>query len=150
MLKASQKAHISKSLKETEVLAVALLNELLIEARGAKVLLFKGNLGAGKTTFTQGLAKALGIKAKIISPTFILEKKYPIKNHKDFDQLIHIDAYRFETEDETKVLRLEEDLSNKRNLIIIEWPEQMGKNRPKGAQKISFESLDENTKKITW
>lgn len=92
----------------------------------AKVLFLEGDLGAGKTTFTKELAAVLGIdKEEVHSPTFILKKEY--KGNGDlFKKLIHIDAYRFETPEEAKVLKLDADHRDHETLIVVEWPSKLG------------------------
>ena len=85
------------------------------------VLALHGNLGSGKTTLTQNIAKELGIDDMVNSPTFIIQKKYKIDDKK-YNNLIHIDAYRITNIEEIKVLNLEKEINNKKNIIIIEWP----------------------------
>lgn len=80
------------------------------------ILFLKGDLGAGKTTFTKFLAKSFGIKDDIVSPTFALRR--------DYKNLIHVDGYRLEKEEDGKSLELEKELNQKGKLIIIEWPER--------------------------
>jgi tRNA threonylcarbamoyladenosine biosynthesis protein TsaE len=88
-----------------------------------------GDLGSGKTTFTQTLARLFGIHDQVISPTFILKKSYKVLDG-TFHTLIHVDAYRFTTPKESSVLRMEEDIVNPHNLILIEWPEHMYTEEP--------------------
>jgi tRNA threonylcarbamoyladenosine biosynthesis protein TsaE len=91
----------------------------------AKVLFLEGDLGAGKTTFTKEIAEVLGIdKEDVHSPTFILKKEY-ISNSPLFKKLVHIDAYRFESKDEAKVLKLDKDRQDHETLIVIEWPSKL-------------------------
>jgi tRNA threonylcarbamoyladenosine biosynthesis protein TsaE len=141
--------YITKSLDETKEVAEKLLKKLIPTQDQATVVFFEGDLGAGKTTFTKALAKELGVKDTVISPTFILEKKYAITKSKYYKTLIHIDAYRFEDPKEAKVLGLSEYVSNPQNLIIIEWPSKLGKSI-KADVKVSFVSLSETSKKISW
>src|SRR3989344_3743235 len=89
---------------------------------GATTLLLSGELGAGKTAFVKALARILGIKEDIISPTFVIMKFYPLTGQL-FKQLIHIDAYRLEKADELTHLGFEELCKDPVNLICIEWPE---------------------------
>src|ERR1700741_1595530 len=63
----------------------------------ALLVTLSGELGAGKTSFTQGLARALGVSEPITSPTFVLEKVYELSNQ-PFSRLVHIDAYRLDGE----------------------------------------------------
>lgn len=80
------------------------------------IIFLKGDLGSGKTTFTKEIGKIFGIEEDIISPTFILRK--------DYKNIIHIDGYRFEKEEEGKVLELEKEIEDGGKIIIIEWPER--------------------------
>jgi len=102
------------------------------------------DLGGGKTTFTQGLAKGLGIKEKIVSPTFILERIYkiPKKNY----ALHHYDLYRIEPDD----ILVDEILENaKDNIVIIEWAEKIEDKLPKkDIIKIKFKLISENKRQI--
>ncbi len=113
----------------------------------AKVLFLEGDLGAGKTTFTKALAGVLGIdKQDVHSPTFILKKEYK-SAHDYFKKLIHIDAYRFESPDEVKVLKLASDLGNHNTLIVVEWPSKLS-----GAinedMTIAFSVIDDDTREV--
>jgi len=108
------------------------------------ILALYGNLGSGKTTFVQGLAKGLGIKQKIISPTFIIIRKYNIRlKIKDLriNNFYHIDLYRIESEKDVKELGLEEILEDPNNIIAIEWPEKIEKILPKKRVNLYFEYL---------
>lgn len=119
------------------------------EAEKAIILSFSGDLGSGKTTLTQVVCKKLGIKEKIVSPTFVIMKKYNINNGK-FDKLIHIDAYRIEKVNELITLGWEEIISNKKNLVIIEWPEQIKEIIPNDSIKINLFHIDEKTRGIVF
>lgn len=110
------------SLTETQDFAREFVQKLSPQASGATVLGLYGDLGAGKTSFTQGLAQALGVSDTVVSPTFVIEKIYTLENQK-FSHLIHIDAYRIEKVEEMLHLGWKEIIANKENLIIVEWPE---------------------------
>lgn len=113
----------------------------------AKVLFLEGDLGAGKTTFTKEIASVLGIeKEGVHSPTFILKKEYK-GSHPFFKKLIHIDAYRFESKDEDKVLKLEDDLNEHDSLIVVEWPSKMG--YKKSDMTIYLTVIDDDTREMT-
>lgn len=113
----------------------------------AKLLLLEGDLGAGKTTFTKTLGKALGIPYDDIhSPTFILKKEYKT-SHPSFRKLVHIDAYRFDDPSESEILKLEDDLQDKDTLIVIEWPSKMG--YTDGDMTLSFNHEGDTTRNIT-
>ena len=88
------------------------------------VITLEGDLGAGKTTFTQELGKYIGVTEQITSPTFTIMKQYEVEYEK-FNTLVHIDAYRIEDENEVGPLRLAETLNQEGNIVCIEWPEQI-------------------------
>jgi tRNA threonylcarbamoyladenosine biosynthesis protein TsaE len=90
----------------------------------AIVITLEGDLGAGKTTLIQHIARSLGVRDVIQSPTFVLMRRYSI-NHQFFTTLIHIDAYRIEDETEIDALKLTEYIDNPHALICIEWPQKI-------------------------
>ncbi len=93
----------------------------------ASVLALSGDLGAGKTTFMQTLARKMHIAENVISPTYVIMKRYdiPEENAAAWSSLVHIDAYRIEDIDEMRVLRFEEVLAEKDTIICIEWAEKI-------------------------
>ncbi len=115
--------------------------------QGTLIIALKGNLGAGKTTFTQILGQYLDIKDQITSPTFTIMKQYEIEN-KDFDKLVHIDAYRIEKEDEVGPLRLNEVFERPRTILCVEWPEQIPSVIPDSAVWVEIEIGDGETRKV--
>jgi L-threonylcarbamoyladenylate synthase len=84
------------------------------------LIMFNAELGAGKTQFVKGVAKAVGIKNNINSPTFILIKEYPFENNETKGELIHIDAWRLESLEELRKLELE-DYIKIGNILAVEW-----------------------------
>lgn len=140
---------LSKSLVETEAVAKSFLEKLSPRENGATVVALSGNLGTGKTSFTQSVARLLGVKEKITSPTFVLIKSYKL-NVNGYKLLIHIDAYRLKSGEELLKLGWDEMISDRENLILMEWPENVADVIPKTAQKINFEFIDETTRKITF
>lgn len=136
------KKNISNSDDETKKIAANLAKQI---TKGVVVL--NGELGAGKTTFVQGFAKGLGIKEKIISPTFVLIKQHNIPNiNRDF---YHIDLYRLENPEEFILVGIKDLLDNTENLVLIEWGEKIKKYLPKNTISISIEKLKENERRIT-
>jgi len=124
-----------KNEKQTKKLAKILAKEI----KAPLILAFQGNLGAGKTTFIQSFAKALGIKSKITSPSFVLMKKY--KN------LYHIDCYRIQSYKDILELDFQEIISNS-NIVVIEWAEKIKKILPKNTIWLKFKILSEKERKI--
>ena len=84
-----------------------------------------GPLGAGKTTFTQALAKILGAQGEPRSPTFSLMRTYALTSHPSLRRLIHIDAYRIEKSSDLLAMNLEEELAEPGTILVIEWPENI-------------------------
>ena len=106
-----------------------------------------GELGSGKTTFIKGIAKAYGLEQTVTSPTFVIEKIYKLDN-KNFDHLIHIDAYRLENGNELLALGWDIISKDPKNIIFIEWPENVKEILQRDIQKIDFTFVDEQTRKI--
>ncbi len=89
------------------------------------VITLQGPLGAGKTTFVQSLARALGIKKTPQSPTFSLMRTYVVPKHPRFKRLVHMDAYRIDDESDLLALDLDSELHEPGTLLVIEWPEKI-------------------------
>ncbi len=104
--------HISRSLKDTEALAKRVADTLT----GGEVIVLSGDLGAGKTTFTKGLAKALGVESEVTSPTFTIMNVYEEGRLK----LNHLDMYRIEHEDDLYELGVEDAIGGD-TVTVIEW-----------------------------
>lgn len=90
------------------------------------VLALHGDLGAGKTTLTQGIAAGLGISQRVTSPTFTLVNQYPLSNQW---HLIHIDSYRL-NQGEAETIGLDEILDDEQAIVIIEWAERVAELLP--------------------
>ena len=140
---------LSKSLEETKEAAKVFLQKLLPPKNRATIVALSGDLGSGKTTFVQSIAKILGIKENLTSPTFVLIKNYTLDASR-FTLLFHIDAYRLKNGEELKKLGWDETISNPKNLIFIEWPENVADAIPKNVIKINFQFIDEKTRKISF
>jgi len=129
---------ISKNTRETKQIAETFLAKLLKNQKknqGTLVVGLSGDLGIGKTAFIKSVAKYLGIKDKISSPTYVIMKKYLIKK-KECKFFFHLDAYRLESEEELLHLGWKEIVSNKENLVFIEWPENILKIMPSDSKYI--------------
>ena len=113
------------------------------------VVALSGDLGAGKTTFSKEIAVCLGVSDVVISPTFIIQKKYKTKDN-IFHEFVHIDAYRIETKEEVGILKLEELSGVANTLTCIEWPEKVQTSLPKNTIWLSFETIDEHIRKISY
>lgn len=121
--------------------------------KGATILALIGELGAGKTTLIQGLAEGLGITQRVISPTFILLRKYDIPKTKktSINTFYHIDLYRLEGDVENQVLDLgvNEFWNEKTSIVVIEWADKAKSIIPKRAKWIKIEYLNDTTRKIS-
>lgn len=116
----------------------------------AHVVGLRGELGAGKTTFVQVVARTLGVKEKVTSPTFVLAQRYTT-THPVFTDLVHIDAYRLagETKD---TIGFVEYLNDPHTLVLVEWPENLPKEAsfPADAPILQFETIDETMRNIDY
>ncbi|MFH0951317.1 MAG: tRNA (adenosine(37)-N6)-threonylcarbamoyltransferase complex ATPase subunit type 1 TsaE [bacterium] len=117
--------------------------------QGGEVLALSGDLGAGKTTFVQGLAKALGVTVNVNSPTFVLLKVYPA-NKGAIKQLVHIDTYRLSGPDDLLAIGFQDYLNRPDTVMVIEWAEKIRQLLPNNTKDIKFDSLDENTRQLTF
>jgi len=132
--------------------------------KSALVIVLEGDLGAGKTTITQGFAQALGVESWIKSPTFVLMRehklssKYEVRSaeHKEKNSrtnspttLIHIDCYRVDNPDALIEIGLRDILTDPKNIVFIEWGEKIVKFLPKNTIRIKIKHLKEDERKIT-
>jgi tRNA threonylcarbamoyladenosine biosynthesis protein TsaE len=134
---------LSSSLKETKAVGKK-IGELFRKNEGVVFLALYGDLGSGKTTFLQGLAKGLGVRESVNSPTFLIYKRYQIK--KDFS-FYHFDAYRI-TEKDLKILNFSDIIQKKRAVIAVEWSENIEKELPDKKIKIVFSFVSPNERKL--
>lgn len=137
-----KKIYTTKSFQETQKIGEELAKDILNlpKQKHAIILCLHGNLGGGKTTFLQGFANGLGIKEKILSPTFVIMKK--------FGNFYHIDCYRLNSDKDAAELGLKEILNNPQNIVAVEWPEKIEKLLPKQTIKLDFKFVDEQTREI--
>ncbi len=112
----------------------------------ATLITLSGELGAGKTTFSQMVGKGLHIYENMVSPTFVLEKVYPLTGVEGFSKLVHIDAYRLEGAEELSTLGFSELLQDPQNIILLEWPEKVKDGLPTPTIAITLEVQDDGTR----
>lgn len=106
--------------------ASSYMEGLLASGSQATLVTLSGELGAGKTSFAQGIAKALGVEEHVTSPTFVLEKVYALPSKiNGFTKLVHIDAYRLKSGAELAALGFADLLKDPGNLVVLEWPERV-------------------------
>ena len=139
----------SKEEAKTAEVAAELLAQL-VPGKRATVLALRGDLGAGKTTFTRELAKHLGVEEKVTSPTFVIMKVYQLLAEQKFRHLVHIDCYRLESSSELDHLGFEELVTDPENLVVIEWPERVQDILPSNTKFIDFEFIDEFSRDISY
>ncbi|MAF59689.1 MAG: tRNA (adenosine(37)-N6)-threonylcarbamoyltransferase complex ATPase subunit type 1 TsaE [Candidatus Pacebacteria bacterium] len=137
-----------KGLEETIKEARGFVNSLTPEGNSTVVALC-GDLGSGKTTFVKACAEVLGVNQTVTSPTFVLLKIYKLDG-RSYEHLIHIDAYRLDSTEELRSLGWADFVNNPKNLIFVEWADRIEGVIPKSAKKITLETVDENTRKITY
>ena len=161
--------HLSKNPKETVNLAKFFAEELLKTKPGKKALVvgFKGELGAGKTIFIKALLRSLGIKGRVVSPTFIFSRRYKLANQavkSDSSKLRrrrsspistawHFDVYRLTAgaPKETKNIGLNEALKSAENLVLVEWADKVKNTLPKGTIWIEFKhGTEPNERHLTF
>lgn len=133
---------LSKSIGDTERIASGWLTSIEKKEDAAMVVGLSGNLGSGKTAFVKAVAKTLGVKEQVTSPTFVIEKIYESETG-SWARLVHIDAYRIESASELEALNFEELAEDPNNLIFIEWPENVEEILPKDAGTIRCEFVSE-------
>jgi len=147
--------YITNSSEETQKLGADFSQTL----KGGDFLAFYGELGSGKTTFIQGLAKGLGITRRIISPTFIIVRSYELKlkmQNSKFKNKIknakffyHIDLYRAESKHDLLSVGLDQIIQDQDNIIALEWAERLGEMLPEKRIDLHFEYLGDNKRRIT-
>ncbi len=146
---------ISKSETETKKIAEFLLKKHR-DDRKLVVLGLTGDLGAGKTVFARGIGRALEIKGKITSPTFVIVNEYRVGNLEKgkVSKFLHFDLYKIENEEELTELGFLE-LFETGVVACIEWPERMGKDVFEKLKKkvnyvgVKLEYVDEKTRRIS-
>lgn len=131
---------ITHSAVETQALASAIAPHLA----AGDVLWLSGDLGSGKTTFTQGLGKGLGVGAPIVSPTFVLIREVAGRL-----PLYHIDLYRLDNPREVIALGLRDYLDGN-GVCVIEWAERFDAHGDLPGLHIRIEPQDEQTRQFTF
>lgn len=157
------KVFVTNSSKETQKLGRDFGKVL---EKGDIVCLY-GDLGSGKTTFVQGMAEGLGVKQKIISPTFIIVRNYRIKNYETHSSdstsslqassgqarimnFYHVDLYRIESKKDLESLGIEEILDDSSNIVVIEWAEKLKGFLPERRIDIKFSYEKDNIRKVAF
>jgi tRNA threonylcarbamoyladenosine biosynthesis protein TsaE len=113
------------------------------EIQAGDVICLQGDLGAGKTTFVQGLAQGWGSRDSVSSPTFIIVNVYRRENG---GQLFHLDTYRLDSVPEAEELDLDSMLAE--GALVVEWPERLGALVPDERLWINFDHTAEEQRQI--
>ncbi len=139
------KTYQSFSSRETKNLGSELAKRIfnfqfsISKLRGALVFALAGDLGSGKTTFIQGFLRGLGIRKKTTSPTFIIMRRFKIENCKlKIENLHHVDAYRIKKPCELPALGLKEIFADSKNIVLIEWADNIKRILPENSTWIYF------------
>ncbi len=136
-------------LKEFQETAARFARGLSPLPNRATVVGLYGDLGAGKTTFVQAVAKSLGVNTHVSSPTFLILKTYPLHATR-YTLLVHIDAYRLKSSDELTKLGFADLLADPTNLILVEWADKVADILPTDHKQLHFKFIDDQTREITF
>ena len=138
---------VTKSAGQTQKVGKDLADTLL-KKRGegkSQIVCLYGDLGSGKTTFVQGFAKRLGISGRLLSPTFIIVRRYEYNDHAYF---YHMDCYRIESQKALEGLGIVELFQDPHALFCIEWAERLGVLLPKERTDVIFENIGGEKRRI--
>jgi tRNA threonylcarbamoyladenosine biosynthesis protein TsaE len=138
------------SLPELTAEATRFVGELAPSASGATLVTLSGELGAGKTSFSQAVAQALGVEEHVTSPTFVLMKLYALPDAALFKRLVHIDAYRLTMGADLSPLGFDEIVKDKDTLILLEWPEHVADALPETAHALRIEVVSDTVRRLTY
>lgn len=136
---------ITKSAEETKKLAKKIAEDF--KDSGGVIALI-GNLGVGKTTFTQGFAGELGIKERVTSPTFVLLRQHALPYSERI--FYHLDLYRLENVNlfELGLKEIFDSATKDKNIVLIEWAEKIADQFPKETLFIKFNKVGENIREV--
>lgn len=129
---------ITKSRAETELFA----QEYAKTLRAGDILLLDGDMGAGKTVFSKGIAKGLGIEEEVTSPTYAYMNDYD-------GRLFHYDCYRIESVEQAENLGLA-DYFDMGGICLIEWAQNIAPLLPKGVKRVIIRKISENEREIEY
>ena len=138
--------YLSSSAKQTFSFAKKWAKQL----EGGETIGLIGQLGAGKTIFTKGLASGLGIKKNITSPTFVLMRVYPLNKHPTIKNLVHLDAYRIKRANELLAIGIKDYLNQPDTTVVIEWADKIKKILPKKAKIVKVNYIEDNKRIIIY
>lgn len=116
--------------------------------KSGDVIALSGPLAAGKTTLTSSLLEALGYNGHVSSPTFVIERRYPLKGGK-INEVLHLDFYRLSSE-QIGSLDWLDNAGEKGTLTLIEWPERVAGLLPAKTKTITLEIINDKTRRVTF
>lgn len=137
---------LSQSHQETQLFG----EKIAAKLKGGEIFALIGDLGAGKTVLAKGLAKGLGIKTKVNSPTFNILKLYPVKGHKIIKYFCHVDAYRLSSATDLEAIGIKDFFKDKQVIVLIEWAEKIKSLLPRSAKIIKIRHLANNLREINY
>ncbi len=133
----------------SEAQTAALAKKFVTSLKQGTIVGLIGDLGAGKTAFVKGVAKALSLKQTVNSPTFVLMRVYTIKKHPFLKHLIHVDAYRLKSAKSLTAIGLSDYIKDPSALVMIEWADRVQLIIPKSAIMVRFKHLTPKSRQIT-
>jgi tRNA threonylcarbamoyladenosine biosynthesis protein TsaE len=139
---------ITKNAKETQEVGERLAIDILNNSSLPRIVCLYGELGAGKTVLAQGFAKGLGLPSRMVSPTFIIVKRYSLKN--DTQYFYHVDLYRLQKIEDVEALGLNELFADKDAIVVIEWADRLGTHVPKSRIDVHLKTISDEERKITY
>lgn len=148
-IRSMRPARTIADLADLETEAVALISVLRPKQDSATLITLSGDLGAGKTAFTQATARTLGVLEPVTSPTFVLAKSYDLEGQA-FERLVHIDAYRLAGGKDLGALDFVRTLGDPLTLVMLEWPEIVKDALPVADATITLKVLSDTEREISY
>lgn len=149
--------YITNSESQTRNVAHQIIKDIIShQKKGPLFIGLVGDLGAGKTTFMKGVADFFDVQETILSPTFVIQKIYPIskenqeKENHSFQKLVHMDLYRLPDEKSLEAIRWDDYKNEEGNVLFVEWPNQIWQSVPADMLEIKIEHLGNDERKIIY
>ncbi|MCK5844251.1 MAG: tRNA (adenosine(37)-N6)-threonylcarbamoyltransferase complex ATPase subunit type 1 TsaE, partial [Victivallales bacterium] len=137
---------VSNSEEETAEFAA----KIAANSHAGDVYALNGDLGAGKTVFSRGFARALGVDCPICSPTFTIVQEYEVRDNRvaNLERLYHLDVYRIPDANSALAFGVDEFIDDEAAIKLIEWPERVKEILPPTTITIEIKHLNENSREI--
>ena len=139
--------HVAAANSAAETRAIGI--DLATRLQAGDVVLLRGDLGAGKTTLAQGIARGLGVDGPVQSPTFTLIAEYPAAQLGQGGRFVHVDLYRLEGDAELRSIGLDECFDCSDCITVIEWPDRAGASEYPRHWSVWLESVGVDARRIT-